>query len=242
MTIGEKLKEARHKKGLSLKEIQAELKIRTAYLEAMENDRFEDIPGETYQRAFLRTYASYLGLDADSIIEEYNTIYTRHENQKEAGAGEKSSGLLARIISVVLILLILGAAVYLALPERKSQPELPQAPLESTLPAETTEQSTEQAQPEAAYQPEPEEFNLKIEVISDKSWVEVRDAVSGKTMAAKVYSAGEFFETTASTTLTVVIGYPGAVKIYYNGREFTGFEKRGVLKFEAGLKEIRQTQ
>jgi len=239
MTIGEKLKEARHKKGLSLKEIQAELKIRTAYLEAMENDRFEDIPGEIYRRAFLRTYASYLGLDADSIIDEYNTLYADTENHYETGSKEKPVGVLAKVFSVVLVLLILGTAIYLALPEKKPQPDLPQTPLETTLNEDMAEKDREQAQSQEAVQTEPKEFKLRIEVISDKSWIEVRDAASGKILTAKIFNAGDSFETTASTTLTVVIGFPRAVKIYYNSQEFTEFEKRGVLKFEAGLEQIR---
>ena len=48
MTIGEKLKEAREKKGLSFQEIQDAIKIREEYREALENNDFDVIPGEAY--------------------------------------------------------------------------------------------------------------------------------------------------------------------------------------------------
>jgi cytoskeletal protein RodZ len=239
MTIGEKLKEARHKKGLSLKEIQAELKIRTAYLEAMENDRFEDIPGETYRRAFLRTYASYLGLDADEIVEEYNTIYGVPEYYAETRSGETPTGKAGKIFSTLLIILIFGAAIYLLLPLKKPQPELPQAPLESTINPEKTAERPQETTGKVEPRPESSEFALKIEIISEKSWIEVKETKTGKVLAAKIFTANESFETTASSTLTVVIGYPKAVKIYYNGQEFTDFPKQGVVKLEAGGKEIK---
>lgn len=61
MTIGEKLKEAREKKGLSFQEIQDAIKIREKYLEALENNDFDVIPGEAYVRAFIKSYGNHLG-------------------------------------------------------------------------------------------------------------------------------------------------------------------------------------
>ena len=66
-----KLKEAREKKGLSFQEIQDAIKIREKYLEALENNDFDVIPGEAYVRAFIKSYGNHLGLDGEELVEEY---------------------------------------------------------------------------------------------------------------------------------------------------------------------------
>jgi len=65
--VCEKLRAARQAKGLDFFRIERDTKIRTRYLEAIEDGRFEDLPGEIYARGFMRNYAAYLGLDADAV-------------------------------------------------------------------------------------------------------------------------------------------------------------------------------
>lgn len=78
--IGNSLREARIRKGLSIKDVGAVTKIRSKYLEALEEDDFEVLPGSTYVKAFLRTYAAFLKLDADAVVDEYRRSY---ESDKE---------------------------------------------------------------------------------------------------------------------------------------------------------------
>ncbi|HET8565200.1 MAG TPA: helix-turn-helix transcriptional regulator [Solirubrobacterales bacterium] len=69
-SVGDKLREARTRRKLSLAEIEAATKIRGRYLQAIENDDWEQLPGDTYTRAFIRTYGGFLGLDGDRLAEE----------------------------------------------------------------------------------------------------------------------------------------------------------------------------
>lgn len=61
--IGESLRAARQERGLELEEVEARLKIRRRYLEALESEDWDRLPAPSYARGFLRTYAGYLGLD-----------------------------------------------------------------------------------------------------------------------------------------------------------------------------------
>lgn len=54
---------------MSLQAVQAELKIRERYLKALEENDFTAIPGEVYARGFLRSYAKFLGLDAETLLQ-----------------------------------------------------------------------------------------------------------------------------------------------------------------------------
>jgi cytoskeletal protein RodZ len=68
--VGNKLREGRSRRGLSLEEVEAETKIRVRYLQAIENEEWDQLPEDTYTRAFIRTYARFLGLDGDRLAEE----------------------------------------------------------------------------------------------------------------------------------------------------------------------------
>ncbi len=65
--IGERLRNAREARGLSLDEIEAATRIRRRFLEALEAEAFDQLPGTAYAKGFLRTYASYLGLRAEDL-------------------------------------------------------------------------------------------------------------------------------------------------------------------------------
>jgi cytoskeleton protein RodZ len=74
--IGATLREARMRARIDISEIESETKIRAKYLRALENEEWDLLPGPTYVKSFLRTYAEALGLDARLLLEEYKL---RHE-------------------------------------------------------------------------------------------------------------------------------------------------------------------
>ena len=72
--IGSKLREERIRRGLGIDEVEAETRIRAKYLLALEDNRFELLPGDAYARAFLRDYAEELGLDPEQLVDELNAV------------------------------------------------------------------------------------------------------------------------------------------------------------------------
>lgn len=79
LEIGSNLREARLRRGVELAQVEADTHIRTRYLKALEDERFDLLPGEAYARGFLRTYADYLELDADLFVDEYNARFAPPE-------------------------------------------------------------------------------------------------------------------------------------------------------------------
>ena len=69
--IGPTLREARNRRKVDLSEVEAAIKIRVRYLQAMENEEWDALPGGAYTRGFIRTYASYLGLDGERLADDY---------------------------------------------------------------------------------------------------------------------------------------------------------------------------
>jgi hypothetical protein len=77
--IGSSLREARTRQQLELSQAERDTRIRARYLGALEDERFELLPGAAYAKGFLRTYADYLGLDAQRFIDEYSTRFAPEE-------------------------------------------------------------------------------------------------------------------------------------------------------------------
>ena len=67
-SIGQQLKQARESRGLSIKQVVQATRIRAHYLEDMETDDFSTLPSAAQARGFLRSYADFLGLNADDLI------------------------------------------------------------------------------------------------------------------------------------------------------------------------------
>ena len=74
--VGATLREARMRQRIDITDMEVRTKIRTKYLRALENEEWDLLPGPTYVRSFLRTYADALGLDSRALVEEYKL---RHE-------------------------------------------------------------------------------------------------------------------------------------------------------------------
>lgn len=74
--IGASLREARMRARIDVSEIEAQTKIRAKYLRALENEEWDLLPGPTYVKSFLKTYAEALELDAKLLVDEYKL---RHE-------------------------------------------------------------------------------------------------------------------------------------------------------------------
>jgi cytoskeleton protein RodZ len=79
--IGATLREARMRARIDVSEIEAQTKIRAKYLRALENEEWSLLPGPTFVKSFLRTYAQALDLDGKALVEEYRL---HHERTSEA--------------------------------------------------------------------------------------------------------------------------------------------------------------
>ncbi len=121
--IGSSLREARTRQGLAFDEMEQRTKVRAKYLRHLEEERFEQLPGHTYTKGFLRVYADSLGLDGDLYVDEYNSRYvgldeeatprlpTRASRGRERrhGGGESRTVALALGAIVIVTALVIAA-------------------------------------------------------------------------------------------------------------------------------------
>jgi cytoskeleton protein RodZ len=94
--IGDQLRETRMRNRIDITEVEAATKIRAKYLRALENEEWDLLPGPTFVKTFLRTYADYLGLDARNLVEEYRARYERPSAQELTPFGTSIGARRAR--------------------------------------------------------------------------------------------------------------------------------------------------
>src|ERR687893_2533226 len=110
MAIGERLREARMRQRVDVSEVERVTKIRAKYLRALENEEWDLLPGPTFVKTFLRTYADYLGLDARMLVEEYRQRFERPSQQELAPLRPNLSGRRGRRPRIVIApWMVLGA-------------------------------------------------------------------------------------------------------------------------------------
>jgi cytoskeleton protein RodZ len=122
-TVGQDLRAARQRRGDDLATVSRYLKIRKDHLEALEEDRFEALPGRTYAVGFIRAYSDYLGLDAVQSVERFKReIAGRAGGAEPTAAGTFTPEVEERrlphgwvVIAAVVVLVVAYGAYRLAM-------------------------------------------------------------------------------------------------------------------------------
>ena len=111
--VGSDLRAARHRLGWDLPEVAASLRIRLPYLEALEEGRIADLPGNAYALGFLRTYARALGLDATDLSRRFKAEADAVNRKTELvfPAPVPDRGVPAGAVVLIGALLAVGAYV-----------------------------------------------------------------------------------------------------------------------------------
>jgi cytoskeleton protein RodZ len=125
--VGEVLQERREELGLELDEIGAMLRIKPAYLAALEQGRTHDLPGPTYAIGFVRAYAEFLGLESEPVLARFKAeaagVTARPDLALPVPLGERSLPGGALVL-VALIVALCGYGIwYYVSTEERSRPE-----------------------------------------------------------------------------------------------------------------------
>jgi cytoskeleton protein RodZ len=134
--IGETLREARMRRRIDMTEVESATKIRGKYLRALENEEWDLLPGPTFVKTFLRTYAEYLGLDSRLLVEEYRQRFERPSTQdltpfsttrsaRGRARRRRAAGLGPAVVIVGCVALLLGSLYLLGVAGDDEPPPLP---------------------------------------------------------------------------------------------------------------------
>jgi cytoskeletal protein RodZ len=159
--FGAKLRDARERRGVSLRQIANTTKISISALEALERNDVSRLPGGIFSRAFVRSYAVEVGLDPDIAIQEFiaqfpadsTSAHSAVDHVEDAISVENERRMAGTVLSLVLISLpIAGAILYYAVVGRGApKPDAP--PVAAAAPAPDLNRAAET--PPAPTSPDP---------------------------------------------------------------------------------------
>lgn len=214
--IGNSLREARLRQGLDFPEIEQRTKIRGKYLRALEEEQFDLLPGQTYVKGFLRSYAEYLGLDGQLYVDEFNSRYVTGEEEppirptRAESFGRRGRGRAGESRGIVLALAGIAAVTALVIAAWRAAPES-EEPTIPNLGANTTQTTQKPRQ-------KPLRVTLVASARPGNTWLEIhRGSLSGRTIYRGTLEAGQE-RTFTGPRLWVYARAPGNLHVKINGR------------------------
>jgi hypothetical protein len=225
--IGNSLRDARVRKGLELAELEAETKIRASYLRALEEERFDALPGDSYVKGFLRTYAERLGLDGQLYVDEYNSrfslaeepvVASRDRGRTRRSRAESHAVVVALVGILAVTVLVIAAWKFGATgDEGGGSPPLPPALSTPAPPASATTDggsgSTAQGEP----------VDLSVTAVDGPSRIEVRrGSALGEFVWEGTLEEGES-QVFRGGELWLQVSRPGNLEFMLGGSPVSGF-------------------
>ncbi len=235
-SFGENLRHEREMREVSLREIADHTRINLRFLEAIEEEDFEKLPGGIFNRGFIRAYAQHLGLDDVKVLSEYDLIggvqepTLRVHTPSQADAKLQAAGSRAQWVAaiVAVFMLIAGYALF----RHSQQPfsvgigsnptigEIPAPSLPETQPDPTTADSSSRPAPASLS----EELILQV-AATEVSWVEL-DA-DGKILVSGIMQPGKITTFRARESFNLITGNASGLILTLNGEKLAPLGRQG---------------
>jgi cytoskeletal protein RodZ len=227
--IGNSLRDARVRKGLELTDLEAETKIRARYLRALEEEQFDALPGDSYVRGFLRTYAERLGLDGQLYVDEYSSRFSLAEEPVVAARDKRrarrsraeSHAVVVALVGILAVTVLVIAAWRFGATGEEEANAPPSPPAET--PAATEPAVTD---PATVTSPAAEPVDLSVTAVRGPSRLEVhRGSALGEFVWEGTLEEGES-QVFRGVELWLEVSRPGNLDFLLDGSPVDGFTGR----------------
>lgn len=230
--IGDRLREARQKKSLTVDQVQRRTHIHAPVIEALEEGRCEESLSPVYVKSYLKQYAAFLGLDAARIVEEYKATRppqarTEPRQARHAPAEPSDEGapafdaflpfvkLTALVAAVAVVVFFLGGAITSRFKRAKA-------------PARTAGVARKAAAPAQARVSIPKNEPLKL-LLKVNQPVLVKLKTDRNLLFSRVLPKGTAEEFTADKVIQIYVAKAEAIELILNGRNL-GSPGRGIIE------------
>ena len=248
MSIGSRLREAREKKNFTIDQVYRQTKIHPHVISAIEKDEYNKILNPTYIKSFLKEYASYLGLDAAKIVDEYKNISSKAKEQDGTGIAAKKpenndqtrpekpavkidfAKLVIPMLKWSAICLVVFFISKSTINFVKNKIDAPKIKKAKQIKQETVTVVKKQDVLDSAFKsiviPDDEKLMLTINA-TDDAWLNLK--VDGKVMFQQTLKKGTSENWEANKQFAIWTGKAHALELNLNGA-YIGTAGRGVIK------------
>jgi cytoskeletal protein RodZ len=219
---------------IDMAEVESATKIRAKYLRALESEEWELLPGPTFVKTFLRTYAEYLELDARLLVEEYKQRYERPAGMDVTPLNLRRQRRRRRVaprigpgIVVVLgIVALLGALYLLGVSGGNGDEQEPPAAVETATPTPKKSSNARRKKRAAATRP------MRVSILATGEVYVCMENSRGKAIVDKeTLSAGQRTRTFTGRRFKVTFG-TAAARIRQNGKSYRVAESEDPVGYQ----------
>ena len=244
-TLGEKLRQAREERGISISEVAEQTRISSLYLKSIEDDNYKPLPGGIFNKGFVKAYAKYVGIDEQEALQDYARLVAQNESEAEetgppryrpevlTDEARSASSLVPTIVFAGIILALMTGGILFVVNYIQNRPETPpvasnNSNANSSQPATTSTENSNTAQPVAV-----NEIRLEFRALSEK--VSVTSTVDGNLAYDEVSpETPKTYTAQQGIKLRYYRGFADKVALSLNGKQLTAppAPAKGNIEFE----------
>jgi cytoskeletal protein RodZ len=210
--VGEQLRAAREKQGLSLEDVASQTRIPRRHLENLEIGDWSQLPAPTYTLGFAKSYAGAVGLDrteiGDQLRAEMGGYRPESATQEVFQPADPARAMPKGLVIGALLAVVVLFLIFSWLHNRSLAPAPQEVPATATTQAPAPQQQAAQPQPQAA----PAANGPVVLTATDQSWIEITD--NGKTLFEGLLQPGQTYQVPPTATAPKLkAGKPETLKI-----------------------------
>ena len=228
-SFGDSLRRERELRGVDLREVAEATKISVRFLQALENDRIDVLPGGIFPRAFVRQYAIYLGLDPDRTVAEFVYAYGDQAGSPSAPAPSRGRSRRMPLLLALLALVVLGIAAWAAFRYEALGVASEPTPVPS-VPASTFAPDPVYPPPTTAASLLPSDTQGLVLTLTSRQSCWVAVLADGVKVIDRVMNEGEAQTVTAKGEMVLSVGNAGGITFTINGRPGIALGREGEVR------------
>ncbi len=233
-TLGEKLRDAREARGISISEVAEQTRIAPMYIECIENDNYKPLPGGIFNKGFVKSYARFIGLDEQEALQDYSRLLAQTEGSSGPAPTETrsyrpevltddraSQSSLSTIIFAGIILALMTGAIYMLVNYLRSEPSEPTlATNTGNISNQSTGQPEQPSTPAPAAGDIPTMQNLRVEFWTATEPISLSATSDGKSSVNTVTpGTPQTFEPRESLKLSYAKSLASSAQLFINGKQ-----------------------
>lgn len=241
--LGDKLREAREKKGLTVGQAQKQTHIQANIIKAIEDGTLDTNLNPTYAKSFLKKYSEYLGLDSQSVLNEYKRLHPKTETiivnklPEQVSSSDRITGMIpvirlivVGIIAIAIMVLVGGKVI-----SNLKKPSAPQRSVIAKAKAQVSKTKSFNKTSRPAVAPKkdmevsiPKNVQLKLLLKVNRN-VLVKVKSDGALLSEHVMTKGTAELFTADNVINIYTANGESIELILNGKPM-GSPGKGILK------------
>lgn len=250
-TLGEKLRQAREERGISISEVAEQTRISSLYLKSIEDDNYKPLPGGIFNKGFVKAYAKYVGIDEQEALQDYARLIAKHDEVSEleqpryrpevlTDDARTASSMIPTIVFAGIILALMTGGILFVVSYIQNQPDGPTVANNSSNNRGNVASNTDVANTGSSTSTvTPDQIRVEFKALAEK--VSVTSTVDGTLAYDEVLpDTPKTYTAQQGVKLRYYRGFADKVQISVNGKPLAApsAPAKGNIEFEINKENI----